>query len=171
MHTAQHDIVLGCSSFPAEPIPNRSGSVMKLDLTLPSISIQLQPSVLENEETSLTSSSDTDVEFAAPEYMLRSQMLTRTPSHTLIADTRTLELDRLSCALRECQPCTRPLLLETQVNAIWNFSNDAFSDTLIDNSDSIIEAWPAPTFFLTDLRIKHMQAIPVTTQPEQKQSW
>lgn len=166
VHTAQHDIVLGCSSFPAEPIPNRSGSVMKLDLTLPSISIQLQPSVLENEETSLTSSSDTDVEFAAPEYMLRSQMLTRTPSHTLIADTRTLELDRLSCALRECQPCTRPLLLETQVNAIWNFSNDAFSDTLIDNSDSIIEAWPAPTFFLTDLRIKHMQAIPVTTQPE-----
>ncbi|EFO62297.1 Hypothetical protein GLP15_4030 [Giardia lamblia P15] len=164
VHNVQHDIILDCPSSSNEPPSNRSNSIMKLDLTLPSISIQLQPSALENEETSFTSSSDTDVEFAAPEYMLRSPMPTKIMPHTLVAGTLSWKPDCLSYALRECHPRTRPLLLETQVNAIWNFSNDTFSDTLINDSDSIIEAWPAPDFFLADLRVKHMQTVPVITQ-------
>lgn len=165
IHNAHHDLSPDCPSSIMGPAPDRTTSTMKLDLTLPSITMQQQIPSPENEETSFTSSNDADVEFAAPEYMLKPQLLNRAPPHALVTGTISLELDRLSCALKEYQPISRPLLLETHIKAIWNFSEDTTPEISIADSDNIIETRPAPEFFLTDTKTKHLQTIFVTSQP------
>lgn len=166
VHNAKCDLDFNCLSSSLKQAPHPNISTIKIDLTIPNINIELQSSVSNADEVSFTSNSDTDIEFAAPEYMLKPQTLVKASPHILVSDAVHWEPDSLYYALTECQPHSRPLLLETRLKTIWNFPEDTLSTNSVADSSNSIESWTVPNFFFSSSCLKNLQTSFAVPQPK-----